>query len=140
MSDSFFLDSNVLVYSFDPAEPAKSLRAKALIREALASGKGVVSYQVVQEFLNVALRKFVQTMTTLEAEQYLSVTLVPLLAVQSSRSLFAQALRLSRDFSVSWYDSLIVAAALEARCGILYSEDFQHGQKFSDLRVVNPFL
>src|SRR5229473_4463996 len=43
--------------SFDPAEPAKSLRAKALIREALGSGKGVVSYQVVQEFLNVAVRK-----------------------------------------------------------------------------------
>src|SRR6266403_122988 len=114
MSDSLFLDTNVPVYSFDPSEPAKSLRAKALIREALASGKGVVSYQVVQEFLNVALRKFVQPMTTL----------------------FAQALRLSRDFSVSWYDSLIVAAALEARCSILYSEDFQHGQRFSDLRVV----
>src|SRR5229473_6459921 len=140
MSDSFFPDSHVLVYSFDPAEAAKSLRAKALIREALASGRGVVSYQVVQEFLNVALRKFMQTMTTLEAEQYLSVTLVPLLAVQSSRSLFAQALRLSRDFSVGWYDSLILAAALEARCSVLYSEDFQHGQKFSDLRVVNPFL
>jgi len=140
MSDNFFLDTNVLVYSFDPAEPAKSLRANALIREALASGKGVVSYQVVQEFLNVALRKFVQPMTTLEAEQYLSVTLVPLLAVQSSRSLFAQALRLSRDFSVSWYDSLIVAAAQEARCSLLYSEDFQHRQEFSDLRVVNPFL
>jgi predicted nucleic acid-binding protein len=140
MSDSFFLDTNVLVYSFDPAEPAKSLRAKALIREALGSGKGVVSYQVVQEFLNVALRKFLRPMSTLEAEQYLLITLVPLLAVQSSRSLFARALRLSRDFSVSWYDSLIVAAALEARCSILYSEDFQHGQKFSDLRVVNPFL
>ncbi len=140
MSDSFFLDTNILVYSFDSTEPAKSSRAKALIRDALASGKGVVSYQVVQEFLNVALRRFARPMTPLEAELYLSITLVPLLAVQSSRSLFAQALRLSRDHSVSWYDSLILAAALEARCSILYSEDFQHGQKFSDLRVVDPFL
>jgi predicted nucleic acid-binding protein len=106
----------------------------------LASGKGVLSYQVVAESLNVALRRFSRPMTPIEAEQYLSITLVPLLAVQSSRALFVQALRLSRDHSVSWYDSLILAAALEARCSVLYSEDFQHGQRFSGLRVVNPFL
>jgi len=140
MSDSFFLDTNILVYSFDSTQPAKSLRAKELIRDALASGKGVLSYQVVAEFLNVALRRFSRPMTPIEAEQYLSITLVPLLAVQSSRALFVQALRLSRDHSVSWYDSLILAAALEARCSVLYSEDFQHGQRFSGLRVVNPFV
>jgi predicted nucleic acid-binding protein len=140
MSDSFFLDTNILVYSFDSTQPTKSLRAKELIRDALGSGKGVLSYQVVAEFLNVALRRFSQPMTPIEAEQYLSITLVPLLAVQSSRALFVQALRLSRDHSVSWYDSLILAAALEARCSVLYSEDFQHGQRFSGLRVVNPFL
>jgi predicted nucleic acid-binding protein len=140
MSDRFFLDTNIFVYSFDSAESAKSLRANELIRDALASGKGVVSYQVVQEFLNVALRRFARPMTPLQAEQYLSITLIPLLAVHSSRSLYLQALRFCRDHSVSWYDSLILAGALEARCKILFSEDFQRGQRFGDLRVENPFF
>lgn len=140
MSDRFFLDTNIFVYSFDSAESAKSLRANELIRDALASGKGVVSYQVVQEFLNVALRRFARPMTPLQTEQYLSITLIPLLAVHSSRSLYLQALRFCRDHSVSWYDSLILAGALEARCKILFSEDFQSGQRFGDLRVENPFF
>lgn len=140
MNDRFFLDTNIFVYEVGSSDPSKEAVATRLVRHAFESGKGIISFQVVQEFLSVAFRRFTPSMSLPEAEQVLALTFRPLLAVHSSYSLYAQALDLTRHYSISWYDSLIVAAALEARCSILYSEDFQHGQKFSDLRVVNPFL
>jgi len=139
MSARFFLDTNIFVYSFDRSSAAKSRRAAQLIREAVTTRKGIVSYQVVQEFFNLALRKFAQPMTVPEAEQYLSTVFRPLLAVQSSPALISEALRLIGRNRLSWYDALIVAAAIEGSCGILYSEDLQHGQQFGDLKVENPF-
>ncbi len=79
-------------------------------------------------------------MALAEAEQYLSIVFRPLLAVHSSQGLYAEALRLSGRYRLAWYDSLILAAALEARCSILYTEDIQHGLEAGDLRVQNPFL
>lgn len=139
MSARFFLDTNIFVYSFDPTAPAKVRRATELIRQAIATQKGVVSYQVVQEFFNVALRRFVPAMTLTEAELYLSTTFRPLLAVHSSQALYGEALRMQGKHKLSWYDSLIVAAAVEAECGILYSEDLQNNQRFGALTVENPF-
>ena len=140
MSARFFLDTNIFVYSFDQSSPAKSERASELILEAVSTRKGIVSYQVVQEFFNVALRRFTQPMAVPEAEQYLSVVFRPLLAVQSSPALISEALRLTDRYRLSWNDSLIVAAAIEAGCGVLYSEDLQHGQRFGELKVENPFV
>ena len=60
MSARFFLDTNIFVYSFDRGSAAKSRRATQLIREAVSTRKGIVSYQVVQEFFNLALRRFAQ--------------------------------------------------------------------------------
>lgn len=140
MSARFFLDTNIFVYSFDRSSAAKNRRAVQLIRQAVATRKGIVSYQVVQEFFNLALRRFAQPMTVPEAEQYLSAVFRPLLAIQSSPALISEALRLTAKHRLSWYDSLIVAAATEGACGILYSEDLQHGQRFGDLQIENPFL
>jgi predicted nucleic acid-binding protein len=120
-------------------EAQKRVHALDLIDRAISTGKGVISYQVVQEFFNVAIRHHAQPMSIAECEEYLSTVFRPLLAVHSSQSLYIHALNLTRRHSLSWYDSLIVAAALEANCRILYTEDLQPGQKFSDLRVVNPF-
>lgn len=140
MSDRFFLDTNIFVYSFDKNAPKKADRAAKLIRRAIEVGQGIVSYQVVQEFFNVALRRFAEPMSGADAEQYLSTTFRPLLAVHSSHGLYSRALQLAREHSLSWYDSLIVASAIEGRCGVLYSEDLQHGQRFGGLRIENPFL
>jgi len=139
MSAKFFLDTNIFVYSFDTSSPAKARRSVQVIRQAVATRTGIVSYQVVQEFLNVALRRFAPPMTVAEAEQYLSTVFRPLLAVQSSQALCYEALRINDKHRLSWYDSLIVAAAIQGGCNVLYSEDFQHGQRFGDLQVENPF-
>lgn len=140
MSGKYFLDTNVFVYALDKSSPAKMKVAQSLIRDAISSRAGVVSYQVVQEFFNVALCRFADVMRSDEAQQYLSTVFRPLLAVHSSTALFAEALTLQQKARLSWYDSLIVAAAGEAGCSVLYSEDLQHGQKFSGLTVKNPFL
>jgi predicted nucleic acid-binding protein len=139
MNGKFFLDTNIFVYSFDSSAPKKAARSAALIRQAIETKAGMVSYQVVQEFFNLALRRFVQPMSGGEAEQYLATTFRPLLAVHSSHDLFGHALQLSSGHKLAWYDSLIVASAIQGRCNILYSEDFQHGGRFGDLRIVNPF-
>jgi predicted nucleic acid-binding protein len=140
MSDRFFLDTNVFVYSFDRSAAAKSRRATQLIKTALKTQKGITSYQVVQEFFNVALQRFAQPMKADEAEQYFSTVFRPLLGIHSSQALYLDALHLQSRYRLSWYDSLIVAAALQAQCELLVTEDLQHGQQFGDLRIANPFL
>jgi predicted nucleic acid-binding protein len=105
----------------------------------VTSGLGVVSYQVVQEFMNVSLRQFRATMTVFELERYFFRILLPMMRISSSAPLFLEALQLQTSSRLSWYDSLIVAAALQGGCGILYSEDLQHGRRFGDLVVQNPF-
>src|SRR5208282_2484887 len=140
MSDRFFLDTNIFVYSFDQSAPAKARRALQLIREAVETRKGIVSFQVVQEFFNIALRRSAIPMTLGDAEQYLSTVFRPLMAIHSSQALYGEALRLSQRFRLPWYDSLIIAGAIEGQCNILFSEDFQSGQRFGDLEIRNPFV
>jgi predicted nucleic acid-binding protein len=140
MSDRFFLDTNIFIYELTSSVPPKKVVAARLVDEALDSGKGIVSFQVVQEFFSVAFRRFSPPMASVEAEQALATTFRPLLAIHSSYALYAHALQLTHRHSLSWYDSLIVAAAIEADCRILYTEDLQHGQEFGNLRVQNPFL
>ncbi len=138
MNAKFFLDTNLFVYSLDGGSN-KARRCTNLILEAIVTGNGAVSYQVVQEFFNVAFRRFTPAMTLEEAEQYFATTFRPLLSIHSSPALFAEALHIRHKHRLSWYDCLIVAAAMQGNCAILYTEDLQHGQKFDNLRVVNPF-
>jgi len=139
MNAKFFLDTNIFVYSFEVSDPRSQI-AEDLIRRGIESRNGIVSYQVVQEFFNVALRKFSQPLTAFARQEYFNIALRPLLAVHSSAALFVAALQLTADHSFSWYDALIVAAAQEAKCSILYSEDLQHGRRIGNLRIENPFL
>jgi len=111
MSGRFFLDTNVFVYSFDAGSPRKAAQSAKLIKSAIEPRGGVVSYQVVQEFFNVALHRFAKPMSGAEAEPHLSTTFRPLLSVHSSPALYGEALRIGARFRLAWYDSLIVASA-----------------------------
>ena len=139
MSGRFFLDTNIFVYSFDASSQKKAAQSVKLIRSALETRRGIVSYQVVQEFFNVALRRFAKPMSSADAEQYLTTTFRPLLSVHSSPALYGEALRIGSRFRLPWYDSLIVASAIKGQCDVLYSEDFQDGQQFGNVEISNPF-
>jgi len=139
MSADFFLDTNILVYSFDESDLQKQRKSQNLIADALRTGSGAISWQVVQEFLNVALHKWKSPMTTDDAMSYFSSTLEPLCSVFPSASIWRSALSLQAQSQYRMYDSLIVASALQSGANILYSEDLQSGRHFDRLEIRNPF-
>lgn len=144
MSKPFFLDTNVFVASFDPNDPSRQEIALGLIETGLKSAKGCVSHQVVQEFLSLATRRFVVPLKPEDAEEYLRRVLVPMWSVHSSLSLMETALAIRGRWSLPVPDSMVIAAALESRCEILYSEDLPDGAEYAlasdaKVKVVNPF-
>src|SRR5882724_6631041 len=112
MRDRFFLDTNVFVYTFDARSPRKQEHARRLVDRALSSRQGVISYQVIQEFLNVALRKFAHPMQTDDADAFLKRVLIPLCEVFPDSSLYSNALYIGEETGWGFYDSLIVSSAL----------------------------
>ena len=136
-----FLDTNIFVYAFLASEPRKRAKAVQLIEASLASGLGCISYQVVQEFANVARRKFAVRMTSIDCKALIDAAMHPMNHVVSSTELVHSALDLQDELKYSFYDGLMLAAALQAACSTLYSEDLQHWQLVrGTLRIVNPFL
>jgi predicted nucleic acid-binding protein len=126
-----FLDTNVLLYLLS-SDAATADRA-----EALAAAGGVISVQVLNEFVSVASRKLRMSMS--EIREVLSairaVCTVEPLSIQTHDLGFD----LAQRFGLTIYDALIVAAALLAKCRIVYSEDLQDGRIIESLTVRNPF-
>lgn len=131
-----FVDTNVFVYADDDDSPAKQKIARALIASLFESGNGVISLQVLREYFVVATSKLGKDAADVrrKVEIYSRFDLV----AGDVDDLLA-AIDLHRLHGLALWDALIVQSALAARCGILYSEDLQHGRKFGALRVENPF-
>ena len=135
-----FFDTNIVVYCFDTLEPRKQTRSKDLLAYALNSQLGFVSYQVIQEFCNVASKSKRLQLPQERILAYVNMVLQPMNQVGFSAQLIESALRLRAEHSFSFYDSLIIASATQAKCQVLYSEDMQHMQWVGGLQIVNPFL
>ncbi len=138
MSVESFLDTNVFVYLFDETDDSKRERAERLVQRALERQTGCISFQVVQETLNVMTGKLKVPPET--ARQLLNGILMPLCRVFPTQALYQNTLDLKVRYRLGFYDSLIVAAAIESGCRTLYSEDLQHGQQISGVVITNPFL
>ena len=134
-----FLDSNVFIYLFDPTDERKRGIAQDLVERALGDDTACISHQVVQETLNVVTRKLAKPLAPEAAARFMQHSLLPLWRVMPSAALYAKALQLRERWQLAFYDALIVAAALEAGCKRLLSEDLQHGQRIEGLRIENPF-
>ena len=139
MNDKYFLDTNIFVYSFDKSAPGKRAQAIALIADALESGNGIISSQVIQEFLNVATRKFKTPMDLSQSLIYLNKVLNPLCQVSPDLEYYTSALQLQEEIGYSFYDSLILAGAMHGGCKVLLTEDMQDGRNIWGLEIVNPF-
>ena len=135
----FFLDTTIFVYSFDATAPHKQQVARDLIRHALRTQQGIISTQVIQEFLNVALRKFAIPMSTLAAQEYLKSVLTPLCQHYPSLAFYDHALRVRDQTGFSFFDALILTAAGEAGCTMVLSEDMQSGRTVEGVTILNPF-
>ncbi|MFP4179328.1 MAG: PIN domain-containing protein [Spirochaetaceae bacterium] len=138
MNDNFFLDTNIFVYNFDNKDTLKQKRAQRLTRTALVGG-GVTSWQVIQEFANVALHKFEIPMSRDDLRDYIQTALLPLCAVWPEEAIYHEALTVGLETGYRWYDSLILASAVKAQVHFLYSEDLQHDRVYRGIRILNPF-
>ena len=134
-----FVDTNILIYSLDANDEVKHRSAENVLVQLWTSGLGVLSSQVLQEFSNVATCKLRPALTPPQARQVINdysdwclVDTDPLLIISASR--------LSEQHSINFWDALIVEAALRAGADELVTEDLQHGRRFGELTLRNPFL
>ena len=139
MSADLFLDTNIFIYQLDESDRRKSLIADKVIREAVQTGNACISSQVVQECLNTVLRKAEVPLDVASARAYLDHILSPLLQVTASVDLYHRGLDVQDRYRYSFYDSMIIVAALEAGCSRLLTEYLQHGQTIGPLTIENPF-
>ncbi len=137
MSAEDFLDTNIFVYMLDGSDDFKRRRAEELVQRSLSRGTGCISYQVVQETLNVAIRKL--GFAEGDSRTLLADILAPLWTVHPSVDLYAQGLEVRARYGFGFYDSIIVAGAIQSGCIRLYTEDLQHGQRIRSLTVQDPF-
>ena len=138
MSGKFFIDTNVFVYAFDSADPAKQQVAWELIETIGSKGDCVISTQVLQEFYVVVARKLKKPLdekTAADATEKLCAFPV----VQVDKHMVLSAIRKSIENKLSLWDSLIVEAALSSDCDTLLTEDLQDGFQLGDLCIRNPF-
>jgi predicted nucleic acid-binding protein len=133
-----FVDTNILVYAEDRDSKGKHEQARDLIVQLWEERHGVVSVQVLQEFYVSVTRKLKKPLTGAKAleivEEYLTWKVI-----ENTGKLLTSAIDLQQRAQLSFWDSMVVQAALEAGCDRLYSEDLNPGQRFGSLVIVNPF-
>ncbi len=134
-----FFDTNILVYLFDGDAPAKRDRAREVFGREVESGRFVTSTQVLQEFYVAVTRKLTLPLSSEEAEDAVAA-LIELPVTPVNPRLILQGIRRAREMQVSFWDALIIEAALVAGAGRLMTEDLQHGRDVDGLRIVNPFV
>jgi predicted nucleic acid-binding protein len=133
-----FVDTNILVYAEDRDAKAKHEVARDLLIELWEKREGVISIQVLQEFYVIATRKLKKPLSPAKAQEivheYLTWTVI-----ENTGRLLSAALELHQSAQLSFWDAMVVQAALEAGCDTLFSEDLNAGQRFASVVVVNPF-
>jgi len=132
-----FLDTNLIVYANDDRDPAKKNIAIDQIKQAIGSGWGVISTQVLAEYAAVAIGKLRQPAEFVLRQLLL---LEKLEVVQVTPALIRRAVELQRLYQIHFWDAGILAAAELANCSVLLSENFAAGQLYGTVRIENPFV
>ena len=135
----FFYDTNILVYMSDTRDAAKQRRATQHFEQSFRTSQVVLSTQVLHELINVITRKIKPNLSLEQITERLQ-GFFQLELISSDAMSIQAALRLMQKYQTSWWDALILEAALRADADVLVSEDFSHGQRFGKLVVENPFL
>jgi predicted nucleic acid-binding protein len=137
MTANVFVDTNVLIYAVDQADLQKQQAAQAWRQWLWETNRGRISFQVLQEFYVNAIKKqlSVQTEIRKEIEDLMTWQPIPLDA-----SVIARAWKIEDRYRISFWDSLIIAAARVADCRYLLTEDLQRGQELDGVMIVDPFV
>ncbi len=137
MSDKAFIDTNILVYAHDAAAGVKHERARALVESLWEDRSGVLSTQVLQELCINLRRKATRPVSLRIAREIVTDYLAWEVQVNTGQSVL-EALQIEERYGISFWDALIVAAATSPGASVLYSEGLSDGQRYGDVRVVNP--
>ena len=136
MTSKIFIDTNVLVYALDKAEPEKQKKARELLRKTESGRLGVISTQVLQEYYVVATQK-------MKVEPELAKRIISSLSkfevVVINQPIIEKAIDISISNKITFWDALIVSSAAAARCRIIWTEDLNHGQSINKIKIENPF-
>jgi predicted nucleic acid-binding protein len=131
-----FLDTNILVYTVDRNDKKKLSKARKLLENAIANDKPVISTQVLQEFYSA-------TTTKLKLDKIIAKNIIHnfrnMEIVQVDLGIIEQGIDISLLFQISFWDSLIIAAAEHANCEMIYTEDLNDTQTIRGIKIVNPF-
>lgn len=138
MATAAVVDSNVLVYRFDPRDPHKQKIAIDRLRRGLADGSLVLTDQSVIEFF-AAVTRPPMLLTWIDATREAEELLLTFPVLYPTELLVRSALRAANAYQLSWYDALIWAYADTNGIHEILSEDFQHGRSYGGVRVTNPF-
>ena len=134
MKDDVFIDSNIFLYAFCNKSAVKQVSAKNLITQ-----DALISVQVINEVSVNLLRKL--QMSEKQIKDFIASCYIRYTVVNLSENIFSHASDIRSKYAISYFDSTIVASALENNCKILYSEDMQHNQIIENtLKIINPFI
>jgi predicted nucleic acid-binding protein len=139
MKDKVFLDTNIIVYAHDRSSGDKHTVSRDIMDYLWESRKGVISVQVLQEFYVCVTKKIIKPLLLKNARiilEYLSSWTV----VVNDKYITLKAIDLQEKFGFSFWDSLVIQAAIQSQAGILLSEDLPDGQVVKDLKILNPFV
>jgi predicted nucleic acid-binding protein len=139
MTGPYFVDANVFVYMSDPRDTRKQARAEQWVKSLWQSRMGRTSAQVLSEYYAVATRKLAPKVPHAQAWGYVQ-ELMAWAPHPVDEPLMRRAREIEERFQISWWDSLVVAAAQLQDCRILLTEDLQDGMTFGTVRVRDPFL
>jgi predicted nucleic acid-binding protein len=137
MASRSFLDTNILIYAVDRADPVKQAVALKIISHHARNRSGVISTQVLQEFYSAATRKL--SIAPQLARQHLRDFRV-FDIVQITPAIIEEGIDCSLTHQLSFWDGLILAAAVTAKSAELLTEDLSHGQQIQGMSIHNPFL
>ncbi len=135
MNDKVFLDSNIVIYAHTDHDLLKQNKAQSIIIEQNA----IISTQVIQETANILNKKLKQSWPNIS--KVLSDLVSKTSLYVNNESTIIKACYIADQYNFSFYDSLIISAAIESEAVILYSEDMQHNQLIEkQVRIINPFI
>jgi predicted nucleic acid-binding protein len=142
-AENVFVDTNIWIYALvksdTPGEREKHLASLTLFEKLVSENRIVVSTQILNECHWNLVRKF--RYDDKEVFQRIEQNIIEIATVLDlSLQTYLNSFRIREQFKYSFWDSLVLASAMDGECLTLYSEDFQHGQKLGDITVSNPFI
>lgn len=138
MSDNVFVDTNILLYSRDASEPGKQALASARLDELWETRTGRLSVQVLNEYFVNVTRKLDPGLSLVEAWDDIEA-LSAWDPLPIDMAVLSRAFNVNQRYGLSWWDSMIVAAADASGCSLILSEDLSDGANYFGITVENPF-